>query len=201
MAVVEGDIVRATINWNFPDATTAQNVFLYEAGSGFNEQDFQVGLNIAARHNLALVELADIIDDDITMGDVEVSLSTDGGATFFDLIDTALATSPFIDTSDMLPHVCSAKVFFGGIGTGHEGRKSIGGIAEDWVTDSTILAAAVTDLVNYALVANDNISFTSGSLLYGWLRKPSNTFIFHDGSITVNTLIGTEARRKPGRGS
>lgn len=200
MTVLAGNIVRATVNLITASSSIAQNVYFYEAGAGVNDTDLNVITAIRSKLGFAYAEIAGKTSNEWSLGDVDVSVSTDSGATFFDIGSLAMTNGQPAALQDAMPSGIAAVVRFGGLGTGREGRKFLGGLGVDFVDDDDLDAALVTDLISYALVANDNVVVAGGSLLYGWLRRSPLSFILHDGSITVNTIAGYQRRRKPGVG-
>lgn len=200
MTVVSSNIVRATVNMLMPDSSTHQNVFFYRAGSGVNDTDSNVIAAIETSLGTAYADIDAMLNTNNLFGDVEVALSTNGGATFFDIGSQPMSIPNPVDTTDMSPHGVAAVIRFGGEGTGRQGRKFIGGISEDWFTRSTIITLGVSNLALFATLLNNDIAVAGGDLEFGWLRRTPLSFIKHSGVVTVNTTVGYQRRRKPGVG-
>ena len=200
MAILAGNIIRATARYLLDDNQENQNVYHYLAGPGFNETEAAVRGGITNALALAYNNINDDIVATVQPLPTLYDVSTDGGATFFSIGFDAAAI--FAPNAAGLPEAngVAAVIRFGGEGTGREGRKFIGGLASGLVDGNDIDAGTVTNLVTFALAADNGVGFGTGSLEAGWLRRKDLTFIPYSNTITVNTIVGYQRRRKPGVG-
>lgn len=200
MAIVAGDVLRATATTVMPDGVSAQNIWHFVANAGVSATEASVVGAIAARIDAAMANLNSIVDADCSVGAIEVSKRnpTTGD---WDAIGTGtFSTYNPSAAGDMLPHGCAAIVRFTTLGKGEQGRKFIAGLTEAQQVDSNLGAGAVTALINFGAAAIISDSVSGGTISPGWWSEVNTAFRPYASVFVINAILGYQRRRKPGVG-
>jgi hypothetical protein len=116
------------------------------------------------------------------------------------LVGSILPTFTHTSTTDPFPNQIAPVLVANTTRPGSFGRKFLMGCVEEMADGSELEAAAITAMGNALnhYIADENIS-TNNDLVVGVIRKGVNDFReFTDGQ--VNSIVGTQRRRKPGVG-
>jgi hypothetical protein len=83
---------------------------------------------------------------------------------------------------------------------GEQGRKFIPGLTETQQAGSTLVAGAVTALINFGDNTITPRSVSGGTMISGWWSEASAAFRPYATTYILNLIMGYQRRRKPGVG-
>lgn len=200
MTIVAGDIIRCVVKYNLPDLQVNTNVGHYLASAGVADTDANVSNALATQMILAYANLEASLEAGVEPGDMVLS-KFDPITSKFEQFSTVPLTSPDgAGVGDFTPNIISAVVRFFTDGLGQQGRKFLSGFLEGLVIGNDLGAALVTACVNYALDYHDAVPVAGGTLLAGWFDRVAELHRAYNLVLSVNTVAGSQIRRKPGRG-
>jgi hypothetical protein len=199
MAVEAGDKFRLTVEWLMPELTKAYNVLgmMCTAGSA-TDSELKSAADLWAV--TAYGWLAAHISDEVDMGDFrlfEVQFS-EGEWETVRVLDQWAATFTPTSGYDMLPHAVAGVVTFPTANPKRRGRVFIPGLTEIANVNSLVQASVLTglgafgnDLLTTMLPGTANVSYHV--LGDDGVARAATGY-------SVNTLFGSQRRRKPGIG-
>lgn len=205
MGVSNGEYLKAFVEFELADGTLAQNVFWFKAAF------------LADQVNSAVLAAIEQYVEDIYNG-IATYLSS-GFAVNLGYVnkmtwDTTLAkwvtgtlvgsilpTITHTNTDDTFPNQIAPVLVANTTRPGSFGRKFLMGCVESMADGSELVTAAVTAMgtaLNH-YIADETVT-ASNDLVVGVLREGVQAFLeFTDGQ--VNSIVGTQRRRKPGVGA
>lgn len=205
MPVNNGEIVKSWMEFNLADGTIAQMVYhwkVYSAGE-VTSADVIAAVEQYMEDIVAAVQA--YIDADITLNPTPVQIvdwdATEDAWVIDRNIGTATCTESFSSTVDPLPNQCAPVMVANTARPKSRGRKFFPGFDDNSASGSDMAAAVLTALgtalAHY--LADETIS-GADVLSPGVIRAGVNAFLdFTTGQ--VNSVIGTQRRRKPGVGA
>jgi hypothetical protein len=205
MTISNGDIIKAVATLVLPDGTLAQNVFHFIANFVGDDTNQNV-IDACVQYVEDIYDaLANNIRNTVDLDTVEVDTvawdPAEGKWLTEFTVGIGFPSVTFTDTADLLPNQM-APVMLAYTGRPKSyGRKFIVGATESATVgsdlQSSILTNLATALAHY--LADETVS-GSNVLSPGVPRQAENTFLeFYNG--VVNSIIGSQRRRKPGLGA
>jgi hypothetical protein len=205
MAVSNGDVLKAFIELVLSDGTIAQNVFYFIANFLDDEGDYDVKTAIKGYIEDIYSAISTYLSDDFTINPSSVSTivynATEGKWEVNRLVGNITPSFTHTNTDDPFPNQIAPVLTANTLRPKSRGRKFLMGCVETMADASELVTAAVTAMGNALAVylADETVS-GSNVLSPGVPRAGVNTFLeFSDGS--VNSIVGTQRRRKPGVGT
>jgi hypothetical protein len=202
MAIVEGDILRTTINMLLGDGTLYQNVYHHQrTGIGvISEQTHIDTLELWAEN--AYNEIIDFVRNTVVEQLCYVDkVAWDGTEwAITESIGTFTPTFNPAGVQDQLPNQVSAFCIFKTARPKSVGRKFLMPFIEASQEDSLLVAGALADVVAYADDVVNSILLTPlNYLVPGVPRTGVNSWLPFTVAVVTN-LLGTQRRRRRGYG-
>lgn len=204
MAISNLDVLKVFLELVLADGTIAQNVFHFRAAFDDDQSDAAVSTAVENYIEEIYGALATYLADDFTINPSylhRVVWDPVGAKWAIDyLVDVFTPSFTHTNTDDPFPNQIAPVLTANTYLPGSRGRKFIMGFVETAALAGDLVAGAVTALgtaLNHYL-ADETVSGTN-LLQVGVPRQDSNVFLtFADG--VVNSVVGTQRRRKPGVG-
>lgn len=194
-----GDIFEAAVEWTMPDEVEAYNVFDFILSDG-TATDAQIMSTIGSIMNTAYAFLQADIQNTVDIQEAKINKVIWSGTKW--IVDRIVGIIYPVFTggnlSDMLPHACSPCVTFTTTTPKVRGRKFIPSPGEDRQDESTLLAAFLAGLANFGSAVRTPTASGNGTLTYCILTS-LGTSVLSNG-VSVDSLISSQRRRKPGLG-
>lgn len=199
MTVSSGDIFRAALKYSMPDTQTAYNVlgFMCTAGSCTDTE------LLTALDSLLVTALAYIAGNIFSGVDVDEARVTGmvwtAGEWVVDrLVGSIVPTFTPTDANHMLPHAVAGVITLPTAHPRRRGRVFIPGLTENQQVASDLEPGAVTSLTSFASALTTVMTPGSANVSYhvlgsDGLARPATTYV-------VNSLVGSQRKRKPGIG-
>lgn len=205
MPVNDGEYLKGVCEFELEDGTIAQNVFFFVANFVSEESNTSVVSAIEAYIEDIYNSISGYLSDGFTInaGPIHKMTWDDVTAKWVveALLGNVLPTITHTDTSDPFPNQIAPVLVANTQRPKTRGRKFLMGTVEAMADGSHLESAAVTAMgtaLNHYL-ADETVS-GSNALSPGVLREGVESFkAFTDGS--VNSVVGTQRRRKPGVGA
>lgn len=200
MAILAGDVLRCTIQYNLAGTAAHQNVWYYEAGAGVNDTEANVMSALTTQFDVAYALLEPELATDVTDDEVVFAKRNpvDGK---WNKIGTGNTTKPNgTGAAGQLPNGVAAVIRWLTDGVGEQGRKFIGGLDNGAIVDNIVQAAAITVLTNFGNSMDNAIGVSGGLMVPGWWSEASTVFRPFNTTEIINTIAGYQRRRKPGIG-
>lgn len=199
MSIDAGDLFRIAQHITMPEQVDAYNVLGVRCESGTcTEAEF---LTAAATWVTGLyANLQGVIHNQVDLAEGtlnQVVWSVDAWVVDR-LIGTILPSFTPTDANDMLPHAVAGVISFPTDIPRKFGRVFIPGLSEVQQADSLLVSGAATALANFATALRTAFTAGSASFLYRVLGQGG---LFDDTTgFSVNGLVGSQRKRKPGVG-
>jgi hypothetical protein len=205
VSVIDGDILRVSVNFELGDGTQYQNIYHYvrDGTDPFSDEAHRT----AIRDKMGVVYAT---VDDLVKSDVTPQLSFIDRVEFNEIVDewrvvenvgTFVVDFTPTDVGDALPHQCSPFVVFKTQRPKTVGKKFLFPFTEAHQEDSILVAGAVTAMVAFGVQVLASIAVGGDvTLTAGVVRTGIQTFL-NFLVATVNDVIGTQRRRRPGVGA
>lgn len=195
-----GDRYRVTATFTMPESTIAQWVWHYiqeQAG----DPDEQILLDaIETVLTAAFAEIDQAVSPKVQGDTLELALFDQLTGKFNTTLTNDISALVGTSVDEMLPHQEAAVVKFFTPIAKSLGKKFIFGLTENQQEDSILIASAITALILFAdefriRVTPQGISFAAGNFdpVLDTFRKWTNT-------VSINAILGTQDRRRPGIG-
>ena len=205
MGVVDGDVIKAAVEFVLYDGTIAQNVYYFIAKFA-TEQALTLVLNAVQQYaEDILAAVAAYIDSQVDTNPMEVSkIDWDPGTGKWITAESyGVRTPAFTPTGagDRLPNQMAAVITANTPRPKSRGRKFLPGFVETAAIGGDLITAALTALTTALnhYIADETVADTD-VLSPGVPRAGVNEFLeFTNGE--VNSIMGTQRRRKPGVGA
>ena len=200
MTIIAGDIIRCVVKYNLSDLQVNTNVNYYLASAGVAETDSNVSTALATQMITAYTNLIASLEVGVEPGDMILSKFDPVTSKFEQFATVPLSEPDGTGIGDFTPNIVSAVVRFFTDGLGQQGRKFLSGFLEGLIIGNDIGAALVTALANWALDYHDAVAVAGGTLIPGWFDRALEVHRAYNLVLEVNTIAGSQIRRKPGRG-
>jgi hypothetical protein len=205
MAVSDGDFLKAVVQFTLDDGTIAQNVFWFKAAFVADQVNSAVLSAIEGYvediYNAVSAYLSNTFNIDLSYVHKMTFNPTLAKWVTGTLVGSILPTITHTNTDDPFPNQIAATLVANTTRPGSFGRKFLMGCVETMADGSELVSAAVTAMGNALnhYIADETVS-GSDQLVVGVLREGVEQFLeFTDGQ--VNSIVGTQRRRKPGVGA
>lgn len=199
-----GDFLRGVVEMVYDDGSIAQNVFTWRAAFDA-AQDFSVVLPLIAEY---IEDMYDLIGPELKstilwnpfilyrmVWNALLSQWEVG-----DVVGEYIITPTTTGTADAFPNQIAPVITAGTDRPKSRGRKFIPGCVETIADGSDLIASAITDFTNFAVEYADKILIATGNnMVPGVLRTGVQEFLPFTFAL-VNSVVGTQRRRKPGVG-
>lgn len=204
MAVDDGNHLKAVHEMELADGTLAQNVFYFECDFDAQQTNYDTLVAIAGYIYDIYNAVAAFLDTNATLNYTEVDKiawnATEGKWLTTGTLGQCDPAFTATGSGDTFPNQIAPVLRANTSRPKSFGRKFLMAFVESAATGTDLTSAALTALA-IALahyLADETVSGTS-KLVPGVPRADENTFLpFTDG--VVNSLVGTQRRRKPGVG-
>lgn len=205
MAVLDGDVLRVTANFELGDGTQYQNIYHYvrDGTDPFSDEDHIAG--IKASLQAAYITLEVYVASDVTaqlgfVDRVEFNEIVDEWRVVENIGTFTLVWSPDA-TGDVLPFQSSPYVVFKTQRPKSVGKKFLFPLAET-AQDATILVGgAVTAIVAYAAQVITAIQLGGDATLTAVIVRTGVQTVLPLLVAVVNDVLGSQKRRRPGVGA
>ena len=205
MAVLDGDILRVSVNFELGDGTQYQNIYHYIRDGTDPYSDVAHVDTLAAKLELAYAAIDDLVHDDITP-----QLSFVDRVEFNEIVDEwrvveniGTFTIDFIGTeaTDTLPFQSAPYVVFKTQRPKSVGKKFLFPLGEAHQIDTILQGGAVAAIVAYGaqILAAASLG-GDATLTAGIVRTGVQTFLNFLVAV-VNDVLGSQKRRRPGVGA
>lgn len=202
-----GDVVRVSARFKTTVAGDIVNVWRWrnEGASAVADTDFITACK--AKLSAAWANIAQDISNTLDPFDIRFDIVGYIGGK--EVVTTALGTDSWIlstppqGTGDMLPPMDAAIVNFRTAQPGSYGRKYIGGIIEGVASNGDVVASGVGRLTSFASELLTAIAAGGQTFALGTISEKvgfAGNFIGFTAAV-INSLIGTQRRRRKNRGS
>jgi hypothetical protein len=205
MAVEDGDVIRAVVEMVMDDGSIVQNVFWYLANFIANQSNATVLGALNGAIETFYSEVVGFIADSITYNpfsaqtmtwnetDQSWQVSTDLGQTSWDEPNTSI-DEPF-------PNQMAAVVVAPTLRPKVRGRKFLPGFTENTGNAGILSAAAQTALGLFGAGYVDDVEIDVDNILQPGAASTIDGAFRPFQSYVVNSIMGTQRRRKPGVGA
>lgn len=195
-----GDIFQAAQRFTMPEGVEAYNVYAFELTDG-SATDAEILTAIGAKMLAAYGDLQASIANVVDMQECKVTqvIWQVSEWIMFRLVGSILNPVTFTNVNDMLPHAVAAPVTFNTTRPRTAGRKFIPGLSEVDQDESILSAGVLTNLANYAAeIVAPQLAGSAANLRYRILTSSGDAIA--QSAYTINDVVGSQRRRKPGVG-
>ena len=204
MAISDGEIVKAVIEFALADGSLVQNVFHFLANFVTDQTKVDVLAAVEGYIEDFYNAVSTYLADDFTVGDVTVDkIAWNATEELWEVtsnIGTASPTITHTNTDDPFPNQIAPVLIAHTIRPKSRGRKFLMGFVDTAANGSSLVSGALTALANaLAVYLADEVVTTGNVLSPGVPRTNVNTFL-ELSTGAVNSVVGTQRRRKPGVG-
>lgn len=205
MAVSDGQVLKAAVEMVLADGTIAQNVFHFICNF-VTDQDASDILDAIEQYVEDIYQsIQGYLDNSLTMNPMLVDkIEWNATEQIWEVVGFLGSRTPSItvtSTDDPLPNQMAGVLVANTLRPKSRGRKFFPGLVETAATHGDLIAAALTAFttaLNHYL-ADETV--TSGNVLSpGVPREAAGTFLEFTVGV-VNSILGTQRRRKPGVGA
>lgn len=205
MAVVDGDVLRVTVNFELGDGTQYQNIYHYTRDGTDPYSDAvhvaAIETDIAAAYD----ELVAIVKNDITeqlclVDRVEFNEIVDEWRVV-ENIGTFTPTWAPLGTSDSVPFQSSPYVVFKTQRPKSVGKKFLFPLAEVQQAGTIMIAGAVTAITAYAAQILATINLGGDATLSSVIVRTGIQTVLPLLVAVINDVMGSQKRRRPGVGA
>jgi hypothetical protein len=205
MSVSTGDIIKAVLEFVLYDGTIIQNILHFIADFTSDQTD-QAVIDACETYAEGLYsEIDQYVPSATTVNDMPVQEvewnAEEGEWLVVRLLGNASPTITFTGASDGLPNQCSAVLVGNTQRPKSRGRKFLAPFIETAATASEWAAPVVTalGLALNSYLADETVS-GDNKLSPGVPRSSVNTFLEFTNGV-VDSIVGSQRRRKPGEGA
>lgn len=205
MTVSNYDVLKAFLEIVLGDGTIAQNVYYFFCSFVEDQENTDVGDAVQSYIEDIMGAVATYLSDDFTINPSylhRIGWDVTGAKwAVEELIDIFTPSFTHTNTDDPFPNQIAPVLVANTDTPKSRGRKFLPGFVETAAEGSSLVSAAVTALgtalAHY--IADETIS-TNNTLLVGVPSSNSGNFRFFTDGV-VNSIVGTQRRRKPGVGT
>lgn len=205
MTVATDTVLRAVVEMVLLDGTIAQNVFGYKTDFILPQGDSVVLAALEAIFEAMYGEILSEIDADITINPGSVDeMAWNGTDDLWEVVGNVGLISPditFTSITDPLPNQCAPVVVAPTAIPGIRGRKFIAGATDTSALGSSLTGAFVADLAAWGIDYITTYEITANNDLIPGVLSTLDGFFRQFSEVIVNTIIGSQRRRKPGVGA
>lgn len=203
MAIVAGDILRTSVNFELADGTQYQNIFHHKRTGVALISDATFVASLKDWVETMYAELVTLVDNDVTPALCSVD-KIEWVVDAWEVVEnvgTFIPTFIPVDVFAQMPNQLSPYVMFKTDRPKTVGRKFLFPLCEDGFDVGLLTAAAVTALTAWASDAlNDIIVIALNDLVPGVPRTAINAWYEFTHAVLAN-IAGTQRRRKIGVGA
>lgn len=199
MTVSVDDVFRVALEWSMPELTKAFNVLGFRCSSGSCTD----GELLTALDALFVTALAYIAGNTYSTSDVEEGRVSKmewvaGAWEVAQVLGVITPTFTPTDGTDMLPHAVAGVITLPTAHPRRRGRIFLPAMTEAQQDKSILESGAVTAFTNFANAITAVMTPGSANVSYAVLG--SDGVARHATTYVVNSLVGSQRRRKPGIG-
>lgn len=199
MTVSVGDVFRASVEFSMPSVQKAFNVLGLKCTAG-SATDAQLLTAVDSWLVTAYAFLQGTINNQVDIVEAVVTRMAWNGTIWAvsEVLGTLTPVFGATGIGDMLPHATAGVVTFQTAVPKRRGRTFLPGFGEAEQAESDLVAGAQTALGNWANALTTVLLPGTANVYYAVLGNDGNarTAI----SYTVNSIVGSQRRRKPGVG-
>lgn len=205
MAVLDGDILRVSCNFELGDGTQYQNIYHYVRDGTDPISDSAHVANLAIKLNLAYETLEGRVKNDVVnklsfVDRVEFNEITDQWEVVENIGVFTLEFSP-TGLTDSLPFQSSPYIIFKTQRPKSVGKKYLFPFLEEMQASTILNEASVASIVAYGVAILSSIELGGdATLTAGIVRTGIQTFLNFLVAV-VGDLLGSQKRRRPGVGA
>ena len=196
-----GEILRVTINFSSP-ASSVANLVLHWVLAGGSSGDAGVKTEVEDwLINTFLEEWAVFADDTCTADTADLDIVNGDGTVARDL-GTIMLDVPGDAANEIVPAAVAAFIMGDTDSPKTRGRKFFPFLAENYITDGYLSAAAMVQLaLLFALYVNDLDLPGAATLSPGVVSRVTESFVGFNGGGAITDIPAYQRRRKPNVGS
>lgn len=205
MAVIDGDILRVSVNFELGDGTQYQNIFhMIRDGTDVHSDPTHVAA-ISGKIQTMYATLAGQVLDDVVeklsfVDRVEFNEITDQWEVVENIGTFTITFSP-TNVDDGLPYQSAPYIIFKTQRPKSVGKKFLFPFAENQQNETILTGTAVTQMAAFGVgVLNAIVVGGDATLTMGIVRTGLNVFLNFLVAV-VNDVIGSQKRRRPGVGA
>lgn len=205
MAVLDGDILRISANFELGDGTQYQNIYHMVRDGTDVVSDAAHVLAIKGRLENMYDELVSQVLDDVTpqlsfVDRVEFNEITNQWEVVENIGTLTLSFTP-VNVGDGLPYQASPYIIFKTQRPKSVGKKFLFPFAESEQNETILVAGAVTAMAAFGVFVLASLELGGdATLTMGIVRTGINTYLNFLVAV-VNDVIGSQRRRRPGVGA
>lgn len=205
MAVLDGDVLRVTCNFELGDGTQYQNIYHYIRDGTDPYSDaahiFSVNLAVEAMYDeLAGLVLDDVVEQLSFVDRVEFNEIVDEWRVVENIGTFTPAFTPS-EAGDGLPYTDSPYVVFKTQRPKSVGKKFLFPVSEAQQNESILIGGAVTAIVAYGVAALTCASLGGDATLCPVIVRTGVQTVLPLLVAVVGDVIGSQRRRRPGVGA
>jgi hypothetical protein len=205
MTITDGDVLKVVAQLLLSDGTIAQNVFHYLAELTSDQTDTAVldALEVFVEDFYGAME--DEISDDVTMDLMNVDVvewdETESKWKVVQNVGERTPTVTFLNTVDVFPNQVAATMLAYTAHPRVKGRKFIPGFSDNQADAGDLITSALTAMGNALAEYLADITISAGNTLSPGVPRTESNIFRKLGSGLINSVLGTQRRRKPGIGA
>lgn len=205
MAVLDGDVLRVTCNFELGDGTQYQNVWHYVRDGTDPFSDAEHISAISARMTAIYATI-----DDMVLNDVTEQLSFIDRIEFNEIVDgwrvvenIGVFTPDFVPTeaADGLPFQSAPYIVFKTQRPKSVGKKFLFPFGEVQQAETILTGGAVTALTALGTVVLSALSLGGDATLTACIVRTASNTVLNLLVAVVNDVLGSQKRRRPGVGA
>lgn len=204
MPVENGDVVRAVVEMVLDDGSIAQNVFWYIAEFLTNQSNSQVLNSLNSALETMYSEVTGLMADSVTYNPFVAQVMVWDATEQKWEVDVNLGSTswdePNSSIDEAFPNQMSAVVVAPTLAPRVRGRKFLPAFTENTAVAGILSAAAQTALGLFGAGYIDDVDIDVDNLLAPGCAGQSDGSFNKLDSYEVNSVMGTQRRRKPGVG-
>lgn len=205
MSVVDGDVVRVSVNFELGDGTQYQNIYHFVRDGEDVYSDAATVSAIRLKMNVAYGEIDTLVKDDTTeqlsfVDRVAFNEITDQWEVVENIGTFTMTWSP-VSSGDALPYQSSPYVIFKTSRPKSVGKKFLFPIVEANQDSTILVAGAVTAIAAYAAEILDAVALGGDAFLTACIVRTGVQTVLNLLVAVVNDVIGSQKRRRPGVGA
>lgn len=202
MSLTTGDILKVVVTMAFGDGNVIQNVFaLLLSGAGSPWDELDILDDIESWIDAAYGQITSYIDDDLAGTDIDAYVWDPVDLDFDDIGNEPWGWTP-TSTGDPVPRGVAGLVIAPTTDADVQGKKYVGGLTEDLMTEGTLTGTMLAALAAWAAIWIDpfvgvasSANFTPGV----WSTVLSDLVPFKE-AYSVGAILAYQRRRKRGVG-
>jgi hypothetical protein len=205
VSTADGDVLKAVAEFVLNDGSIVQNVFYYLASFAAVQSDAAVLAAIIGNIEDIYAEIVSDVSSTVAVNPTEVSeIAWDSGTGKWEVVRAVGTDTPtivFTGAGDVLPNQNAMVIVANTTRPKSRGRKFFFAIPEGIQDEGDLESTAVADLVDAGADWINDTTISAGNDLVPGVPRTNNDVFLEFTMAIVNSIIGSQRRRKPGVGA